>query len=80
MFTRISNASKVAFVSLVEYLKALDFKLIDCQVSTAHLLSFGAREIPRVRFLCELEKSLESPTIKNKWSFASNPAAGGIFD
>ena len=80
MFTRISNASKVAFVALVEHLKALDFSLIDCQVSTAHLLSFGAREIPRTRFLSELEKSLESPTIKNKWSFASNPAAGAIFD
>ncbi len=80
MFTRISNASKVAFVALVEHLKALDFKLIDCQVSTAHLLSFGAREIPRTRFLSELEKSLESPTIKNKWSFASNPAVGAIFD
>jgi len=70
MFTRISNASKVAFVALVEHLKALEFNLIDCQVTTAHLLSFGAREISRARFLDELKKSLKSPSIKGKWSFA----------
>jgi len=77
MFTRISNASKVAFVALVEYLKALNFNLIDCQVTTTHLLSFGAREIPRTRFLKELETSLEFPTIKNKWSFPTNPSLTG---
>ena len=77
MFTRISNASKVAFVALVEYLKALNFNLIDCQVTTTHLLSFGAREIPRTRFLKELETSLEFPTINNKWSFPTNPSLTG---
>ena len=80
MFTRTSNASKVAFVALVELLKTLNFNLIDCQVTTAHLLSFGAREIPRTRFLKELEKSLESTTIKNKWSFSPNPFSGSIFE
>jgi len=80
MFTRINNASKIAFVALVEHLKALNFKLIDCQVTTAHLLNFGAREIPRNRFLMELKKSLESPTLKNKWSFSTNPSSGSISD
>jgi leucyl/phenylalanyl-tRNA--protein transferase len=80
MFTRTSNASKVAFVALVELLKTLNFNLIDCQVTTTHLLSFGAREIPRTRFLKELEKSLESTTIKNKWSFSTNPFSGSIFE
>ena len=80
MFTHVSNASKVAFVALVEHLQALDFNLIDCQVSTAHLLSFGAREIPRARFLKELERSLESPTIKNKWSFSTNLSSASISD
>ena len=80
MFTRTSNASKVAFVALVELLNTLNFNLIDCQVTTAHLLSFGAREIPRTRFLKELEKSLESTTIKNKWSFSTNPFSGSIFE
>jgi leucyl/phenylalanyl-tRNA--protein transferase len=51
MFTNVSNASKVAFVTLVKRLKTLEFKLIDCQVYTRHLVSLGAREIPRKEFL-----------------------------
>ena len=50
MFSRTDNASKVAFVSLVEQLHACDFVLIDCQMHTQHLASFGAREIPRGEF------------------------------
>jgi leucyl/phenylalanyl-tRNA--protein transferase len=69
MFTHISNASKVAFVGLVKYLQRLNFDMIDCQVSTPHLLSFGAHEIPRTRFLDELAKSLKAPTLKGRWSF-----------
>jgi leucyl/phenylalanyl-tRNA--protein transferase len=76
MFKRVSNASKVAFVALVEHLKSLNFNLIDCQVTSAHLLGFGAREIPRSRFLKELEKALESSTIKNKWSFPTQNSFG----
>lgn len=74
MFTRISNASKVAFVALVEHLRALEFDLIDCQITTAHLIRFGAREISRARFLDELKKALKSPTLKGKWSFSAQPA------
>jgi leucyl/phenylalanyl-tRNA--protein transferase len=74
MFTRISNASKVAFVALVKHLLALSFDLIDCQVTTSHLLRFGAREIPRARYLKELEKSLQPLTLKGQWSFADSPA------
>jgi leucyl/phenylalanyl-tRNA--protein transferase len=51
MFSHVSNASKVAFVTLVKRLKTLDFKLIDCQVHTQHLVSLGAREIPRKEFI-----------------------------
>jgi leucyl/phenylalanyl-tRNA--protein transferase len=74
MFTHINNASKVAFVALVEHLRAQGFDLIDCQVTTAHLQSFGAREIPRPRFLAELKKALKSPTIKGKWAFSFQTA------
>ena len=62
MFTRVSNASKVAFCALVEYLKALSFHMIDCQVTTAHLMRFGAREMPRNLFLKQLAKTLEAST------------------
>ena len=69
MFTRISNASNVALVTLVEYLNKLSFDMLDCQLTTKHLLRFGAREIPRPAFLKQLEESLKSPTKKGKWCF-----------
>ncbi len=45
MFTRISNASKAALVALVNQLRQQNIAVIDCQMTTNHLLSFGAREI-----------------------------------
>jgi leucyl/phenylalanyl-tRNA--protein transferase len=75
MFTRISNASKVALVGLVKYLQSMDFHLIDCQVTTSHLLNFGAYEISRERFLDELATALKAPTLRGRWSFQpSHPA------
>ena len=68
MFTRVSNASKAAFVSLVEYLNRFSFDLIDCQVTTNHLLSMGAREISRSLFLKQLQESLKLPAMKGKWT------------
>jgi len=67
MFTRRSNASNVALVHLVQYLEELSFDMIDCQITTAHLLRFGARKISRDQFLEQLDKSLQLPTIKGKW-------------
>jgi leucyl/phenylalanyl-tRNA--protein transferase len=69
MFTRISNASKAAFVALVEYLKTLSFEMIDCQLTTEHLKRFGAREIPRSIFLKQLNESLKAPTKKGRWAY-----------
>lgn len=67
MFTRVSNASKVAFVTLVGHLKALSYDMIDCQTTTEHLMRFGAREVPRGVFLRQLKKSLDAPTKRGKW-------------
>ena len=71
MFTRVSNASKVAFVALVKHLRMLNFALIDCQITTGHLTRFGARQISRARYLDELDRTLKAPTLKGKWSFDS---------
>jgi len=71
MFTRINNASNVAFAKLIKHLRALAFDIIDCQITTAHLIRFGAREIPRAVFLKQLKKSLKVPTLKGRWSFRS---------
>jgi leucyl/phenylalanyl-tRNA---protein transferase len=51
MFARISDASKIAFIHLVAQLQRWAFGIIDCQMNTAHLAAFGAREIPRSVFL-----------------------------
>lgn len=51
MFSKVSNASKVAFVSLVRKLKEENYKLLDCQVHNDHLESLGAREISREDFM-----------------------------
>ena len=51
MFSAVSNASKVAFIHLVQKLKRENYKLIDCQVYNDHLASLGAREIPRNEFI-----------------------------
>ncbi len=67
MFTKISNASKVAFTSLVQYLEDNSFDLIDCQVTTGHLINFGAKEMTRNQFLISLNESLKLPDLKGKW-------------
>jgi leucyl/phenylalanyl-tRNA--protein transferase len=56
MFSRRTDASKVPFVQLVSKLQAEGVVLIDCQVTTEHLLSLGAEEIPRQRFIGLLER------------------------
>lgn len=58
MFTARSNASKVAFAACVDRLKRSGCRLIDCQMKTAHLVSLGAREIPRTAFLKHLKSAL----------------------
>ncbi len=69
MFARVSNASKVAFAGLVDFLTYHGYRMIDCQVTTRHLVSLGAREIPRDRFLTLLKAALREPTIKGKWRY-----------
>jgi leucyl/phenylalanyl-tRNA--protein transferase len=51
MFSKISNASKVAFVKLIDYLKQNNYKLLDCQVHNDHLEKLGAFEISRATFM-----------------------------
>lgn len=70
MFSRQSNASKVALASLVNKLLEWDFDLIDCQMKTSHLMQFGAREIPGTEFLKLLTKSMSRPTKTGKWQLS----------
>jgi leucyl/phenylalanyl-tRNA--protein transferase len=67
MFSHVSNASKAAFITLAESLQERGFGLIDCQVRSDHLLSLGAREIPREIFLALLEHLLSYETYRGDW-------------
>ncbi len=67
MFTKVSNASKFGFISLVKKLKALDFWLIDCQQETRHLKSLGANSISRNSFQKYLKKNESENTLQGNW-------------
>ena len=67
MFSRVSNASKVAFVALAQQLEQWDFKLIDCQVYTAHLESLGASMVSRKQFIKMLNQYTTSDKKKSQW-------------
>jgi leucyl/phenylalanyl-tRNA--protein transferase len=60
MFSKVSNASKFAFIQYVQLLQSQGVQLIDCQVYTAHLESLGARMIPREDFLKYVEGGVDS--------------------
>jgi len=69
MFAEKSDASKVAFVLLIQQLQKWKFTLIDCQITTAHLKTFGAHEVSRHKFMTLLESALTVGTKKGKWNF-----------
>lgn len=73
MFADKPDASKAAFVTLVRQLQAWDFCLIDCQVTTDHLLRFGAVEIPRALFLERLPQAVQKPTQRGAWRETRSP-------
>lgn len=72
MFSRVADSSKAALALLIERLLRWDFRLIDCQVCSAHLLSLGAEEIPRAEFIGRLQSALTLPGKPGNWS-ASAP-------
>lgn len=67
MFSRITNASKVALVHLVERMKRRGYELLDTQFNTPHLAMFGAEEISREEYLRRLQSA-----IQKKCSFIEN--------
>lgn len=75
MFFLEPDASKVAFVGLVERLRRWRFLLIDCQVHTDHMARLGAREMPRARFLDVLRTGVARPTRRGPWPKALDEAS-----
>ena len=69
MFSRATDASKIALAHLARQLARWEFGLIDCQMATPHLASLGAREIPRTQFLRAVAELVNYPTGLERWRF-----------
>ncbi len=67
MFSHRSNASKAAFITLVEQLIEWDYQLIDCQLQSEHLESLGAQAIPRTTFLEQLNIHCQAAPNNQAW-------------
>lgn len=73
MFARVSDASKMAFVFLVEFLREHNVKMIDCQQETPHLARFGAKPIPRQEFMTHMREAIKAPAITQWHSTETSP-------
>jgi leucyl/phenylalanyl-tRNA---protein transferase len=61
MFSRQSDASKIALAALVAFCRATNVPMIDCQQNTGHLASLGANLMPREAFVAHLQEALQQP-------------------
>ena len=68
MFSRTTDASKIAMAHLVRFLVDNGFGMIDCQMNTSHLASLGAREISRDEFVDRLRDLVVIPPLCGRWS------------
>lgn len=71
MFSLVSSASKVAFLTIAQQLQRWNYELIDCQIYTDYLASFGAQEIPREQFetlLAQALKDKQAHHWRSEWS------------
>lgn len=76
MFSRRTDASKVALAHLARYLESRNFAVIDCQMKTAHLISLGAFEIPRAEFRAGLDVWTQQGDGPGRWR---EDAGRGLF-
>jgi len=70
MFSRVPDASKIAFMHLQYALLESGFELIDCQMMNPHLQSLGVAEVPRAQFLEALRQNPRAPSEHNIWRLA----------
>ena len=67
MFHSVTDASKVAFARMVEFVQLHGMRFVDAQLYTDHLASLGAREIPRDEYLVLLERQDINKTYRGRW-------------
>lgn len=78
MFSRRSNASKVALTALCRHLQSHGLDLLDCQVANPHTLSLGAVEWERAVYLTELQQRIVRPGPGTAWQAQALPAAAAL--
>jgi leucyl/phenylalanyl-tRNA--protein transferase len=77
MFSRADDGSKIALYWLCRQLRAWDFELMDCQISSPHLATLGAVELPREEFLARLRGAVAQPGPTGRWRFDIDVPAPG---
>jgi leucyl/phenylalanyl-tRNA---protein transferase len=75
MFSRMKCASQYAIINLLSFLKSRNFQMVDCQMTTDHLLRFGAREISGRQFQIHLKEYIKEITPHENWKKDINEAA-----
>jgi leucyl/phenylalanyl-tRNA---protein transferase len=78
MFSRETDASKIALAFLMQRLQAGGFSLFDTQFITPHLASLGAVEIPRAEYLRRLKKAVEGKARFNPPGFRPDYSLAGL--
>ncbi|MFL2554139.1 MAG: leucyl/phenylalanyl-tRNA--protein transferase [Candidatus Rariloculaceae bacterium] len=68
MFSSISNASKIALITAIEFLKDAGFELLDCQIWSNHLQTLGATTLPRNEFLQQLNNLCDPAGSPHSWT------------
>jgi leucyl/phenylalanyl-tRNA--protein transferase len=68
MFSRIQSGSQYALIGLVDFLKKNAYKVIDCQMTTDHLIRFGAREISGRKFQALIKTNIDNITPDISWN------------
>jgi len=67
MFSASPNTSKMAMLGLAQHMQSSDLELVDCQVVSQHLVTMGARAIPRGDFTRILKQACDPPTRHDEW-------------
>lgn len=67
MFSTVSDSSKAALDFLVTNLVSMEYQLIDCQITSSHLLSLGAKEISRGAFIAHLDQAIGDNKSPGSW-------------
>jgi len=80
MFSTCRDSSKVALCCLTRYLARHDFHVIDCQISSSHLFSLGARDIDRMDFTRLLQENCRAIDREIEWKYGPVPTRELYFD